>query len=176
VPPLDTYTYDIGQGKPLCYHDIYSRHAMGNGEAHWWYSFIGNVLGTAGQTLHVEDPACLWDTSQTDWCYETPCTGDSPVPMWQLGNLQDGQDPTVIARALRDANFDYVTQSVRWHGIGGTGTGQTPTPTPTLPDSLYLTDKPAFFGSATWPRVDGSNAANPLPGTLPARARFDSMH
>ena len=29
------------------------------------------------------------------------------------------------------------------------------------PPSLYLCDKPAFFGSYTWPWVDGSNSATP---------------
>jgi hypothetical protein len=32
--------------------------------------------------------------------------------------------PTV----LRDANNDYFSRSVRWHGIGGTGAGTKPTP------------------------------------------------
>ena len=32
----------------------------------------------------------------------------------------------------------------------------------------------AFFGSNPWPWADGSNAANPLPGQLPARARYDA--
>jgi hypothetical protein len=44
-----------------------------------------------------------------------------------------------------------------------------------LPDSLYLTAKPVFFGSNPWPWVmpetPGAKTA-----TLPARARFDALH
>lgn len=46
-----------------------------------------------------------------------------------------------------------------------------------LPNSLYIPTSmqpPAFFNGGAWPWVDGTNAANPLPGTLPARTRFDA--
>jgi hypothetical protein len=39
---------------------------------------------------------------------------------------------------------------------------------------MYAPSKPAFFGANPWPWVDGSDAATPLPGTLPARTRFDN--
>ena len=42
----------------------------------------------------------------------------------------------------------------------------------TLPDSLYLTSKPAFFGNNTWPWVDATGATKLH--TLPARARYDA--
>ena len=40
-----------------------------------------------------------------------------------------------------------------------------------LPDSLYLTAKPAFFGDLPWPWVDSAGAVKL--GTLPARARYE---
>ena len=91
-----------------------------------------------------------------------------------------------MSTILRDGNFDYFTGLTHWHGIGGycnssnsagatcAGQATTPPAVPTLPNSLYLTSKPAFFGSNPWPWVDGTNASNPLPGTLPARTRFDA--
>ena len=42
----------------------------------------------------------------------------------------------------------------------------------TLPDSLYLTGKPAFFGNNPWPWVDATGATKLH--TLPARARYDA--
>jgi len=78
----------------------------------------------------------------------------------------------VVARALRDSNYDYVTNSVRWNGIGGTGVGTTPNPVPVIPDSLYLNSKPAFFGSNVWPWVDPFGSTKTY--TLPAKARFDA--
>ena len=81
-----------------------------------------------------------------------------------------------MATVLRDGNYDYVTGQTHWHGIGGTGAGNglTPPANATLPASMYLTAKPAFFGSNAWPWVDGSSATNPLPGSLPARQRYDA--
>lgn len=92
----------------------------------------------------------------------------------------------VLPTILRDANFDYYTGTVHWDGVGGhatnstTGTGDTTPPGASatggtlLPNSLYQTSKPAFFHSQTWPWVDGSNASNPIPGTLPAMTRFQT--
>jgi hypothetical protein len=81
-----------------------------------------------------------------------------------------------LSTVLRDGNFDYVTSKVHWHGIGGSGAsnGLTPPAISTLPASLYLSGKPGFFGSTSWPWVDGSDGANPVPGKLPARARYDA--
>jgi hypothetical protein len=44
-----------------------------------------------------------------------------------------------------------------------------------LPDSLYLSAKPAFFGSNPWPWVDPSGSTpSGRVGTLPAKQRFDA--
>ena len=57
-------------------------------------------------------------------------------------------DADVSATAIRDGNFDYVTNTVVWD----------PAITAhTLPNSLYLTQKPAFFNAGsgyTWPWVE----------------------
>jgi hypothetical protein len=81
-----------------------------------------------------------------------------------------------LSTLLRDGNYDYFTNEVHWHGIGGTGVknGLTPPANDILPASMYLTSKPAFFGSDPWPWVNGSDATNPLPGQLPARTRYDA--
>ena len=41
-----------------------------------------------------------------------------------------------------------------------------------LPDSLYLTAKPAFFGSSTWPWVDPAGTTKTY--VLPAKSRYDA--
>jgi hypothetical protein len=46
-------------------------------------------------------------------------------------------------------------------------------PAQQLPPSLYLSSKPAFFGSNPWPWVDPTGGTKVF--TLPARARFDAM-
>jgi hypothetical protein len=128
------------------------RRCAGASAFSYWMSFVGNVLGLPGK--------------MNGWTYEAT-TADDVV--WAIGwenhdDLLDA-DPNVAANLLRDGNYDYLTGTVHWHGVGGAGSSPA-----TLPDSLYLPDKPAFFGANPWPWVD------PLTGTthtLPAKARFD---
>src|SRR6185295_2141357 len=89
--------------------------------------------------------------------------------MWRLGEPDSGGtpgisgsgDPQVGATILREGNFDYATNTVKWD-----------TSAQTIPNSLYLTSKPAFFGSNPWPWVDPTGATKLF--TLPARFRFDN--
>ena len=89
------------------------------------------------------------------------------MTMWSIGAQQAGGwtwVPTTYQTQLREGNWDWVTQSQLWHGIGGavgSGTQQT------IPDSLYLTPKPVFFGSNPWLWVNPSNGTV---ATLPAKA------
>ena len=92
---------------------------------------------------------------------------DGTVPMWRFGEPDSmgtpgikGTDPQSAATSLRDGNFDYVTNTVKWDR-----------PPQTIPNSLYLTSKPAFFGNCQWPWVDPLGSTKLY--TLPARARFD---
>jgi hypothetical protein len=151
--------------------DISNRRAIGLTKWHYWYTFMGNVLGTQGQTLLL---------GQLQFVYEaTPGLGsasgfdnDAFVPMWKLG--YDGEsgaaprDPQVIATTIRHGNYDYVTNGVAWDPSN---------PNHALPSSLYLSSKPAFFGSNAWPWVDptaGSQATRLQ--VLPAKVRFDLSH
>jgi len=122
----------------------------------YWMTFAGNVLGAAGQ--------------MSGWTYEPTGPDAMGKPsIWLLGwdNLNgNGQNypyeaalaPTVI----RDGNWDWLQSKQSWHNNVVSAT---------LPDSLYMPGKPAFFGSNPWPWVD------PVTGTtytLPAKARFDA--
>lgn len=147
---------------PVSVSDQSNRRAVGLTLDHWWYSFVGNVLGSPGQTAN---PA-------PGFVYEMTANygSDSRVPMWKLGydgeNWGPVQDAKVASTTLRHGNFDYVTNQIAWD----------PAITRTeLPPSLYLTKKPAFFGSRRWPWVAPEDAADPI-GTLPARERFDMLH
>lgn len=124
--------------------------AAGLMEGHWWYSFVGNVLGGPGITQLRS-----YESTSPPWSNEA---------VWKLGydpdNWNAQADPKVLSTILRDGNYDYVTGQVSWTGAAKT-----------LPNSLYLTSKPAFFGANPWPWVDPVGATKL--GTLPARARFD---
>ena len=120
----------------------------------YWMSFIGNVLGAPGQ--------------MDGWKYETSYPKGGPG-IWMLGwngTTPYKTDPKVAATVLRHGNFDYVSNMVKW---------DRKVTTRTLPKSLYLKKKPAFFNAGrgyTWPWVD------PLGATklhqLPAKVRYDA--
>jgi len=110
----------------------------------WWHAFLGNVLGEDGQ--------------MDGWSFET--WADKTI--WKLGydpsNWGQAADPKVLETVLRDGNFDYLTNTVKWDR------DQQP-----LPASLYLTEKPAFFGAHPWPWVTPESETKLA--VLPARLR-----
>lgn len=148
----------IRRNTPRFLSDTQSRRIAAAMKGHYWYNFVGNVLGYPG----------MQPTPPTGWVYEgEPPWPDTPVTVWRIGYWnQDSktQDPEVGATIIRDGNFDFVTSSVHWH--------QTPGFTGVLPDSLYLSAKPAFFGNNPWPWVDPLGPTKTF--TLPAKARYEA--
>jgi hypothetical protein len=144
---------------PLAFTDSANRHAGSIMAGHWWYSFVGNVLGTLGQSV------LPFTGFQYEESYPWP---DDPVPMWKLGYDPywgaASADAKVLSTVIRGGNFDYVTNLVHWENLN----------LQVLPNSLYLTGKPLFFGNNPWPWVDPTGLI-PL-YTLPARARFDAAN
>jgi len=143
---------------PLALTDEGNRKAVGLAKGHWWYTIAGNVLGSPNQT-----PA-----PATSFVYEDFLPWSSnPAPMWRLGydtnNWNAAADPKVLSTLIRGGNFDYVTNQVHWENI----------PSQALPNSLYLTGKPAFFGPNAWPWVDPTGSTKLQ--ILPARQRFDTI-
>ena len=153
----------------LVYEDTQNRRAIGLMTGHRYYTFIGNVLGTSGQSI---PPARSQGVGTPGpFIYGSGVTAspwqDDNTPMWQLGyNPTDwnrSEDATVVGTVIRDGNYDYVSNQVHWDR-----------PEQTVPDSLYLARKPDFFGSNPWPWVDALGATKTA--VLPARARFDALH
>lgn len=121
----------------------------------YWFSFIGNVLGTPGHTK--------------GWVYDAKGGPNAMPPpgIWMLGYMDispQGYDPRVAATAIRDGNFDYLTNTTHWL--------QSDT-AHVLPDSLFLSRKPAFFAGYHWPWVI-PGGAGPHLYVLPAKARYDA--
>jgi len=128
----------------------------------YYMSWVGNVLGAPGamsgwdyENGRLGDGAAIWKFGWDDW---------SPYPV----------DPVVTQTAIRDGNFDYLTNQVHWHGLGGSGasSGLTPPVNSLLPNSMYMTGKPSFFGTLTWPWVDPIGVTKMF--ALPAKARYDA--
>ena len=172
VPPLDAYTFTVN-GVTYPYMDLEGRSPVRMERYSYNHNLVGNVLGFSGQ-MPLSYSSGTYSFAQTGWLYEA-LTGEpgEVVPMWKLGLIGTDPgapyDPLVAGTAQRDGNWDWFTESQRWHGIGGQAGSGTPKP---LPASLYLTHKPAFFGSNPWPWVDSATGAV---YTLPAKARFDAM-
>lgn len=135
-----------------------------------YMSWVGNVLGLSGamsgfiyedttNSGMVSSTKGIWVLGWDDWYSYLP---------------QVQPDVGLPATTLRDFNFDYLTNQVHYHGIGGLGSGNGLTaPGTTLPDSMYITTgKPSFFGANQWPWVDPVGATKLY--TLPAKARFDA--
>jgi hypothetical protein len=152
-----TYFRNHATGKRRSYADIDSRRAIGLMYGHYYYSFVGNVLGTAD-----ENPAPYRSFTYEDVYPWKP----DPVGLWRLGytpkDWNAPADARVISTTHRHGNFDYATGAVHW----ASGFEQT------LPSSLYLRSRPAFFGSSPWPWVDPTGSVKLH--TLPAKARFDA--
>jgi hypothetical protein len=170
-PPLNTY-----MSGPYPYMDLQGRMAV-DVQAHSYYTnFVGNVLGKQGQVLlSYSSPG--FSFTQTSFAYENVSSfpNGAVVYMWDFGPYQDASqnwqfDATTINTQLRQGNWDFVSQKQRWHGIGGSGSTDATAPQ-TIPNSLYLTSAPAFFGNNPWPWVDPSTGTT---YTLPAKARFDA--
>jgi len=122
----------------------------------YWFSFIGNVLGTPGKMSH--------------WVYDAVGALNAlpPSGIWMLGYHDvspQGYDPYVARTAIRDGNFDYLTNSVHWSSKD----------TQPLASSLYLSGRPAFFDAGlgyAWPWVNPTESKQL--STLPAKARYDA--
>ena len=86
--------------------------------------------------------------------------------MYTFGYFSDGDgrrdDATIVTDTYRHGNYDYATQTTQW---------DTSNADQNLPDSLYLSGKPSFFGGLPWPSI-GSDL-NPLVGTIPAKERYE---
>lgn len=139
----------------------------------YFMTYIGNVLGKSG--------------AMSGWTYMdsrmgADASGNNPVGaptsgwtnslFWGERNIwKVGYDPerwpcnpdlTTLQGLIRDGNWDWLNSQQRWHTTPGKFA---------IPNSMYLTSKPAFFGSNTWPWVDPSTGTT---YTLPAKLRYDS--
>ena len=123
----------------------------------YWFTYIGNVLGASGL--------------MSGWVYQGDLTGGPAVwaPGWGEADSNGTwhTDPQTINTSfpgylIREGNWDWTTSSQKWDA------NTQPT---AIPNSLYLTSKPDFFGTNQWPWVDPTTGKVQ---TLPAKARFDA--
>ena len=130
---------------------------------------VGNVLGTAerlGNNTGAYGDEAYEVTSYPEGPYRAAVfrighgvgAGDGTDDIF---NYEDPSSPgSTYANLLRVGNWDDIRGQIDT------------TPADPLPPSLYLTEKPAFFGTNPWPWVDPSGTTRVH--ALPAKQRFDS--
>ena len=179
-PPLNTYS--VVTDCRHQYGDYTNRIAVDVQAYSFYQNFIGNVLGMNGQKLLTEPSGCDEGpetgfrpqvTTTTQW---NSANNHNPVIMWQIGTYQATVNTTgdwsfvdrTINTQLRNGNWDWVTKALHWirHRWGTTDGGATAV---TIPNSFYLTSRPAFFGTSQWPWVDPTTGTT---YTLPAMYCF----
>jgi len=116
-----------------------------------YHNFIGNILGYSGMTGYVYDAGNNCGLNKVIWRWG--CIDQD--------GSNTGRSNTPKNTALVHGNFDYVTNSVIWNSSISDHN---------LPNSYYLSSKPAFFGSLPWPSIGPD--LSPMVGTIPAKIRY----
>ena len=123
----------------------------------YYMSFVGNILGTVGCPGPVEQIP-----------YQSAYL--NPV-LWKIGytGVTTGypSDSKVAQTLIRTGNWECPTNAVQWDpNIADRN----------IPDSLYLTTRPSWFGILAWPPFTPEKAGfNPSsPNKIPAQVRFEN--
>lgn len=130
------------------------------------YSLVGNVIGMGGYSYPFGDTVSLGQPNMGN----SESTGTAPP--WADWGKQTGPgsfqelDTGVKADLVRKGNYSYHNSTQE--SLGGDA----------LPDSLYLTAKPSFFGSLAWPPFNpaapGTPDENAVMQKIPAGYRYVS--
>jgi len=130
----------------------------------YYFNLVGNVFGYTGYETTYE-------------CYNSGTCTDDVKSIYRIGYDNPyintpPYDAQVKTTMLRHRNFDYVTNSAKNCGDAGEPGCQGGTADTVLPNSLYLSSKPSWWGSLAWPAI-GSDLS-PMVGTIPAKVRYES--
>lgn len=146
----------------------------------YYHNVVGNVLGHSSWTAAAYEMTGSPPTA-SNYIYRLgyPLMGSNSytsgnAPYGTGSNPNDGSaglDAKVRTTLLRHMNYDYFNSRIKYcsdpdePGCQG-GDGST-----VLPNSLYLSSKPAWWGTnRRWPTIGPD--LNPMVGVIPARARF----
>jgi hypothetical protein len=135
-----------------------------------YMTIVGNVLGAPGVSTTYEmngtNSAMCWTYTATNkYIYHL-----GYVSAWDCSSPRDMLTRSTL---LRHANFDYVTNSIKYCNDVGEPGCQGGDASHTLPASLYLSAKPSWWGSLPWPAIGPD--VNPMNGTIPAQIRFNQI-
>jgi len=154
-----------------------------------YMNIIGNVLGQAGwhnsyqcvgsasnctngrtsiYTMGFTGNSGAVDSSITGFCLQPACT------------THGDYDPQVAAYLMRWGNYDTVNNAVRFVNSevpSGVSTYGNPVPrSQTIPTSFYLSQKPAWWGSVSWPPIGPDVTGGNIPGVSGHAYRTPAMN
>jgi len=126
-----------------------------------YFNFAGNVWGDSTDTKYELDNVnfSYCNGAASDWAiYKLGYrdAGDSSAT---------GNDLAVKSTTYRHGNWDGINKSTVWDPNNSDHT---------LPNSLYLTSKPSWWGTSTWPAFGPD--LTPMEGQLPAKLRYSGVN
>jgi hypothetical protein len=141
-----------------------------------YYNIVGNVLGTVGlNTVYESSLNGIYEASIYELGYpnigNTSWSGTlgptTPPDYHTLPNTLAGcqqLDLNVRNTILRHGNYDVINNAVIWDPNIADHT---------IPDSLYLTSEPSWWGLSPWPPIGPD--LTPMVSQIPAEIRFLAM-
>lgn len=134
-------------------------------------AYFNNYINVVGNAIGPYGSGCTANN------YEINANASQSSTIYKLGYYDDGgtASPNAALSAkvgqtiLRGGNWDCKTNSVVWNTNVPSGSlTSTYLSSQVLPNSLYLSSKPSWFGSAAWPSVDpaASVKVNKIPAQL----------
>jgi hypothetical protein len=134
--------------------------AIATSQYNYYTNSIGNVLGTSGWNNAYENNPPSPDDSWTT------------KPIYAIGGW--GWDSRLKSTMLRHRNYDFYSNTIKncdESGEPGCQSGDTDS---NIPNSLYLTSKPSWFGSQTWPPVDPTSPTLTSANKIPAQVFYET--
>lgn len=139
------------------------------------FAYFNNYMNVFGNAIGPYGSSC------TASSYEINADASKTPSIYKFGYYDDGgaSSPNAALSAkvgrtvLRGGNWDCKTNAVIWSNNVPSGSlASTYLAQQTLPNSLYLSSKPSWFGSATWPPIDP--AAFTKVSKIPAQLCYES--
>jgi hypothetical protein len=133
----------------------------------YYFNVVGNILGDASwNPIYYEQPL---SPSGYGSIYvlgfptadSVSLGGYTSVPWTNWAKSTSVPDADVAATIIRHGNYDYYNDAV----VNADGEDTE------LPNSLFYTSKPDWFGDLTWPPI---NPTTPTAGDIPAKYRWDA--
>jgi PKD repeat protein len=124
-------------------------------QSNYFSTLIGNVIGYDGMHLAYHAAVEPYPLSSTD-----------NVTIYRIGYFSEASsgmpsDTMAASTMIRHGNYNYISRTTDWDPA---------IPDRVLPSSYFLTEKPAWFGTITWPPI-GPDLTT-MVTEIPAKQRY----